>query len=266
MKFKTLRSKISKIFTENQQMKIVVFLSSIYWFFRKYFLGVEIDYPSVFLENWKNIKKNSSLDRERSFTIYQLINLHNQIFKNEETDIIEFGVSKGSSLITLCKFCKEKSNIYGIDSFGYFAHEIKKLSTSEFDTNYQGPEIAFNNKTRFSNFSIDELKSTIKNLSEFKNKNLYLIKCHFPNKMEKEDSNLISNKKYSFVYIDFDLHISILEALKFVIPKMKKSGILLIDDYNFINQEGCKTAVKEFGLDIDKCYQTQNGQLIYFNI
>ena len=114
--------------------------------------------------------------------------------------------------------------------------------------------------------SIDELKSTIKNLSEFKNKNLYLIKCHFPNIMQKEDSNLISNKKYSFVYIDFDLHISILEALKFVIPKMKKSGILLIDDYNFINQEGCKIAVKEFGLDIDKCYQTQNGQLIYFNI
>jgi|TARA_B100001971_G_C18256802_1_gene582858 hypothetical protein len=49
------------------------------------------------------------------------------------------------------------------------------------------------------------------------------------------------------VYIDFDLHISTLEALKFLIPKVKKSGILLIDDYNFINQEGCKITVKELG-------------------
>ena len=28
IKFKTIRSKVSKIFTENQQMKIIIFLSS----------------------------------------------------------------------------------------------------------------------------------------------------------------------------------------------------------------------------------------------
>ena len=46
---------------------------------------------------------------------------------------------------------------------------------------------------------------------------------------------------------------------------MKKGGIILIDDYNMINQEGCKVAIKEYGLDIEKCIQTQSGQLIYFN-
>ena len=43
---------------------------------------------------------------------------------------------------------------------------------------------------------------------------------------------------------------------------MKKNGIILIDDYNFINQEGCKGAVKS-GLVIENCFQTQSGQLIY---
>ena len=51
IKFKTIRSKVSKIFTENQQMKIIIFLSSFYWWLRKYFLGVEIDYPTEFLNN-----------------------------------------------------------------------------------------------------------------------------------------------------------------------------------------------------------------------
>ena len=50
-----------------------------------------------------------------------------------------------------------------------------------------------------------------------------------------------------------------------VFPKLKKGGIILIDDYNMINQEGCKVAIKEYGLDIEKCIQTQSGQLIYFN-
>ena len=44
---------------------------------------------------------------------------------------------------------------------------------------------------------------------------------------------------------------------------MKKGGIILIDDYNMINQEGCKIAIKEY-LDIEKCIQTQSGQLIFF--
>ena len=86
--------------------------------FKKIFLGVEIDYPTEFLENYELIKKNSSLDKERNFTLYQLIKMHNKIFQSEETNIIEFGVDRGSSLITLSKFCKKNTNLFGIDSFG----------------------------------------------------------------------------------------------------------------------------------------------------
>ena len=54
-------------------------------------------------------------------------------------------------------------------------------------------------------------------------------------------------------------------ALEFILPRLLKGAIVIIDDYNFINQEGCKLAVTEFGLDIKSCFQTQSGQLVYFH-
>ena len=265
IKFKDIRSKVSKIFTESQQMRIIILLSSIFWWFRKYFLGVEIEYPEKFLKNWIRTKNDSSLDKERNFTLYQLINIHNEKFKNEETNIIEFGVSRGSSLKLISKFSKEKTNIFGIDSFGFYADEIKKRSTSRHDKNYHGPGVAFNTKTRFLNFSVEKLQNEINSDSNFYNKKLYLIKCHFPDVINDDDKKIVYDREYAFAYLDFDLHISTLRALEFILPRMKKNGIILIDDYNFINQEGCKVAVKEFGLNIDKCFQTQSVQLIYFN-
>ena len=57
--FKKLRSLIGRLFSENQQMIVVMYLSDFFWFLRKYFLSVEIEYPAKFLENWITIKKKS---------------------------------------------------------------------------------------------------------------------------------------------------------------------------------------------------------------
>ena len=71
--FKSLRSLVGRLFSENIQMVIIIFLSDFYWSLRKYFLSVVIDYPREYVENWKKIKSNSSQDKERNFTIYQII-------------------------------------------------------------------------------------------------------------------------------------------------------------------------------------------------
>ena len=52
----------------------------------------------------------------------------------------------------------------------------------------------------------------------------------------------ISSLKYSFVHADFDLYKPTLEVIKFVIPRLEKNAILLMDDYNLINQEGVPTS------------------------
>ena len=267
IKFKDIRSKFSKLFSEDQQMKIVLKLSSIFCYFRKYFLAVEIDYDNEFLCNWDKIKTFSSCDRERNFNLYQYLNIHNEYFKNKETNVIEFGVSKGSSLLTIARFIKENTNIFAVDSFGEFSEDIKKFSTSIDDSHYQGSMVAFNKETRFKNFDTQTLINEIENIEDFKkNKKIKLIKCHFPNKIKQFDKENIENRMYSFCHLDFDLKISTLDALKFIFPRLEKNGILIIDDYNFINQEGCKIAVNEFGLNLKSCIQSYNGQLIYVKI
>ena len=104
--FRQIRSIIGRLFSENMQMKIVMIISDFFWFLRKYFLSVVIDYPEEFLENWKKIKPNSSQDKERNFTVYQLIKIYNSVFENQDTNVIEFGVDRGGTLTTISNFIK----------------------------------------------------------------------------------------------------------------------------------------------------------------
>ena len=145
MIFKKIRSLAGRLFDENQQMLIVMWLSNFFWGLRKYFLSVEIDYPEEFLTNWKIIKNQSSQDKERNFTVYQLVKIHNKIFEGKETNIIEFGTDRGGTLTTISKFIKEDSNIFAVDSFGFFADEIKK-NVSKYDEHYQGKYRPFTKK------------------------------------------------------------------------------------------------------------------------
>ena len=261
--FKQIRSLIGKLFNENQQMIIVMYLSHFYWFLRKYFLAVEITYPKEFLINWSIIKNYSSQDRERNFTVYQMIKVHNEIFKGKKTNIIEFGVDRGGTLTTISKFVKDKSEIYALDSFGFFANDIKSNITN-YDPHYLGRYKPFTKETRFKSFDYLTLEKQLNGILEKKESNLNLIKCYFPEKIDNEVSKKISSIKYSFVHVDFDLYKPTLDVIKFIIPRLEKNAIILLDDYNLINQEGVKWAVKDSGINISKCIQTQSGQLICY--
>ena len=107
MIFKKIRSTVGRLFDESQQMQIVMFLSDIFWGLRKYFLSVVIEYPEELLNNWRQIKNKSSQDKERNFTVYQLIKMHNKIFQGQSTNIIVVGTDRGGTLKTISNFTKE---------------------------------------------------------------------------------------------------------------------------------------------------------------
>ena len=91
MDFYKLRSFIGHFFSETMQMKIIIVFSEIFWFFRKYFLGIDFKFDQSFIKNWSLIKKNgSSQDKIRNFDLYQLIKIHNKIFKNKNYRAIHF--------------------------------------------------------------------------------------------------------------------------------------------------------------------------------
>ena len=97
-----------------------------------------------------------------------------------------------------------------------------------------------------------------------KGSNLNIIKCYFLDKIDYEILKKISSIKYSFIHVDFDLYKPTLDVITFVIPRHEKNAIILLDDYNLINQEGIKWAARDSGVNISKCIQTQSGQLICY--
>ena len=56
----------------------------------------------------------------------------------------------------------------------------------------------------------------------------------------------ITNLKFSFVHLDFDLYQSTMDTFNFIKDRLEKNAIILFDDYNLINQEGVKKAVSYY--------------------
>lgn len=262
MTFKKIRSLVGRLFSEDQQMKIVLLLSKIFWGLRKYFLGVEIVYPKVFLENWESIKINSSQDKERNFTLYQLIKIHNKIFENKKTNVIEFGSDRGGGLTTISKFIKENTNLYSVDSFGLHAEEIKK-NISKYDEHYHGKYKPFTKQTRFRDFNHTKMTENLNLILSKKNSKLETIVGYFP-MLDKADMSKIENLKFSFVHLDFDLYQSTIDTYNFIAERLEENAIILVDDYNLINQEGVKKAIQDLKIDLNKSFETQSGQLILY--
>ena len=71
-------------------------------------------------------------------------------------------------------------------------------------------------------------------------------------KFKKEDMNKITNLKFSFVHLDFDLYQSTVDTYNFIKDRLEDNAIILFDDYNLINQEGVKKAVADLKINLDR--------------
>ncbi len=262
MTFKKIRSLVGRLFSEKQQMIIILWLSQVFWNLRKYFLGVQIDYPNEFIKNWDDIKKKSSQDKERNFTVYQLVKLHNRIFEGKQTNVIDFGTDRGAGLTTISKFIKKDTQVFSVDSFGLHAEEIKKNIT-KYDEHYHGKYKPFTKKTRFRDFNHEQMTEHLNKILYKKNSKLSTLVGYFP-ELKDNDMNKIKDLKFSFVHLDFDLYQSTIDTFNFVKDRLENNAIILFDDYNLINQDGVKKAVRDLKIDLDKGIQTQSGQLIIF--
>ena len=132
-----------------------------------------------------------------------------------------------------------------------------------------GPEVVkklrpFTKKTRFKNFDHETMTKKLNELLLKKSSKLETIVGYFPN-LEQKDMEKISERKFSFVHLDFDLYQPTIDCFNFIKDKLEINAIILVDDYNFINQEGVKKAVEDLKIDLDKGIQTQSGQLILYS-
>lgn len=85
-------------------------------------------------------------------------------------------------------------------------------------------------------------KVLTKNLSEFDHVNV--LKGWIPSRFSE-----VSERKFRLVHIDVDLYQPTLDSLIFFYPRMVPGGVIVMDDYGFMNCPGAKLAADEFMSD-----------------
>ena len=215
----------------------------------------------------KNLYKNEHLSNIFEIDIHNLVFsplrfFYKYIINNEkkiEGDILDLGVYRGRSLITVAiilKKLKSKKKVYGFDTFSGFpkltqfdqkenfknnkyfsrSHLKKKIN----QVNYQVDTISSSGD--FSNSSLNFIKNKIRTLGL---KNIEIIQGDvsktIPNFFKK---NL--NKKIMACNFDLDLYEPYKFALPIVWKHLNKGGYVHLDEYFSLKFPGPRIAIKDF--------------------
>jgi len=204
-------------------------LNALSAFGRDLFPCYRFSWPEI--DWWKNEEFNDFLERfneadsynsHRRWMVHQLVRLVDQV----PGDTAECGVYLGASSYLICaaNAGNEKSEKYHhcFDSFEGLS-EPSALDGSHWST---------------GNLSIGETQ-VHENLSRFANVKLY--KGWIPDRF-----NEVSDRRFSFVHIDVDLHDPTRDSIAFFYEKLNPGGILLCDDYGFSTCPGATAAIDEF--------------------
>lgn len=182
------------------------------------------------------------LHKARSYVLLQylvqsfkLINIYNKI------NVVECGVYKGLSSYQMLNSIKIQGYDNNISYHIFDSFEGLSRRESNDIENELLPEKSL------SNMLIDNeegilacpLQQVKDNLKSFQNVNYY--KGWIPDKFGE-----VENLQFSFVHIDLDLYQPIIDSLRFFYPRMIKGGIIIIDDYGFLDWPGAKKATEEF--------------------
>ena len=217
----------------------------------------------------KIVKLSKIYESENIFYLKSNVNrfkkalFHYEIYKkisNISGDILELGVFRGCSLVRFATFrdlfkTNFNSKLYGFDDFGEFTPQFGKKDKIFIK---RWKEDLKRNSNSDRGISLKELKSILKK-KKFKNVNL--IKGNIIQTLPK----FLNKKKIkiSLLHLDLDLFEPTIFALEKLYNKVKKGGIILLDDYKIAS--GVTKAVNKFKKE-KKIKVKKIGNLYYFQI
>ena len=192
-------------------------------------------------------------------------NNHNKL----DGDILEAGVFKGSTLLSMALFLKKiKSNkkIYGFDTFQGFPklnnkydniNQFKKLLIEnkinvshykkikkfvQLKKKIIKNKISFDSVSSSEDFSKVDINLLMKKIKYLDLDNIVLVKGPFNKTMKSE----IKPKKIMAAFIDCDLYDSYMQSLNFIWPKLVFNGLVQMDEYFSLKFPGARIACDEF--------------------
>lgn len=170
-------------------------------------------------------------------------NINNLIslFKRTHTiegEIAECGVYRGGTLIPLAVYATQQGIpkiLHGFDSFEGFAESIVD------DLRLGGVDLAYKHPGGMNETSYELVFEKVR---LFKLQNVRLHKGFFEHTLQ--DCSTLS---FSFVHLDCDAYGAYLECMRFFYPRLRRGGIILLDEYNDPPWPGCNKAVDEYLAD-----------------
>ena len=186
-------------------------------------------------------------------------------------DVVEAGVYRGYSLISIAKLLKDlgsNKKVYGFDTYSGFPptyHEKDKLQEFErlFDEGLVDADhfesVKLNEKLLkdFSHKTFEKNTKRISSSGEFENTslellqkkisyleldNIVLIKGEFSETMRKSHNI----KNIMAAVIDCDLYQSYIDSLNFIWPKLIQEGFVHLDEFYSLKYPGARRASLEF--------------------
>ena len=153
--------------------------------------------------------------------------------KNVKGDILELGTYQGKSTIILAKFLKQlnsKKIIYTCDTFEGIPYEDKYSMMK-------------NAKGMYANTSIETVKQNFRRFGVLDQ--IICLPGEFENTLEKE----LSDKKFSFIFVDCDIYDSSVTGINFGYSRLNEGGIMAFDNYDYDEKKsdwGITKAVNDF--------------------
>ena len=174
----------------------------------------------------------------RSYTIYELLKLI------PEGEIAECGVFRGT---TACQIARITGKIVHLfDSF-------EGISGRELVDTRRPQEIGGRGSIACS---LDQVRENLL----YSGNSFKYYKGWIPDRFKE-----VENLKFSFVHVDVDVYQPTRDSFDFFYPRMVKGGIMVCDDYGFLQWPGCKVAVDEMAVKYGfKVLPLTTGQGVVF--
>jgi len=154
-------------------------------------------------------------------------------------EVIECGVLSGGSAFQIAKKMKtlgSEKNFYALDTFeGHPYDDYEDMPKELILEAYKGKK-----PQRIKGVGKVDLELIKKSFSNENLDNTIFLKGLF------EDSfKLITDKRFCFAHIDADTYKSVKQCIEFFKERMVLGGIMLLDDYDYYDLEGCNKAVDD---------------------
>ncbi len=174
-----------------------------------------------------------------------------QFTNTNNFNFVECGVGEGFSSFFTLREISENKKING----NYFMHFYDSWNTLRLE------DLSKNESSKVGSYSNLNVKTVEKNLSEFKNNTVYHI-GYIP-----ESFNCEPKSPDTIIYLHIDLNSAkaTLESLRFFYPNLISKGIILFDDYGWIEYGETKKIIDLFLKDKQGILQKlPTGQAIFY--